>query len=576
MRIVVAIFIFLMLISSAMADGMTIKSVSYVPFSSNDRNMSGDKVILDIVAMGSASSISGTWNGSGLPDRMKVSQPLNIRIENQKQKALYENLNQGALYRYLISYRDAEEFYTGAKCDSVPSFCFHIDTDRVGMGFDRVLVVNRVYAASYARISNPIISTTVDIMIKINNTEHKQSIGSGQEARGSVLFPGLGNAIWAGMSMNGDALPNQNNYVATHTDSWKVANFVSYESYIKSFTNTDSQLTLMQEKEGSDGFGYSWKTGYENTKLCSDELCTNIVNLINIHNSIVDTLLEENVEIGYGSPTSNQKTIERQIGYSNLVLTLNAKDIGVYTSVGKPQIENISISPQADGDGLEILRVDIRNIGDAEGNFGIRMNGSIEQHISLNPGHVGSVNLTFSGIEGYNSGIVEAYDLNSAETDTRQYQVNITTPKRYIPDSEEVYNNMLLETDSSGMIQTEIQGCEGLWQFRNGEYGCFELDEAKEQLQTMKNSIVLPVPTQSPPPQEKTTSDWYLALLGMLFGMVIILIFVPWQGKRKNQISVGTLIVTGAIMVISVLIIIEWDRIVQWKGIIKYILENII
>jgi hypothetical protein len=567
----------IMIIPLAFAEGITVKSVSYVPYNGNNN------VTIYFTINGGGQSLTGTWYGQELPEGTRLEQPIKIKVSNQKETITYPYLNQGALYKYRAYYKDAEDKFSGAICKPKPAYCFPVDLDAVRFfGWDRVLIIEKVPAGQYARFGEGEISSTVQLSITVNGTEYTQNIGSGQESRGSATYQTydnqwIGNAIWTGLTMTGRALPNPNNYIGTHVlgekgqvTTWQISPLVNYEQYTKSLTETDSKLSLLSSSlvDGFDDAGASWKTGYQLPDICKDSLCSDVVNIVTVHNSIVDKLTDQSVHIDYRAPTAQQvtqvnegnviDTLNTPIGNGEIVLTLSADKIGVIQTSGIPEITNISIQSSASGDNDNSMLVNIHNAGNDKATFGIRINGSIEQKITLDSGASGQAELPFVGNEGLNSGVVEVYDIATGNSATQAYEVSVSAPKKFIPNSTEVYNDVVIKSDSTGMNQTIGKECKGIWQFKDSKYHCIKFKDIAEPAKVTKEQLYMAVPTATPEPPYEGNDGYYLWLLVVFLIGIIFAAFmgqaVSSRGGRKN--ALGALTVLLILAVISAIIIV--------------------
>lgn len=579
----VCLIVMMVSISAVSANGFTVRSVSYFPYLSNDANISSTNVTLDIVVNDAGQSVSGYWSGAELPDGMKLEQPLKIEVTNSTQTITYPFENQGALYKYQAYYKDAPDRFIGATCEDKPSFCFPIDTPTVRFsGWDRVLVIKRVASGSYAKFGNGEIASNVDLSITVNNTIYKQSIGSGQTSRGSAQFKTvnndyIGSAIWTGYSNTGAAIPNNNNYIGTYTHfQWRITNAVTYEQYVKSLTETDSQLAVLTSKlpDGFDLAGASWKEGYKVPDICKDSLCSDVVNLVTLHNAILDSMTSDNIQIGYNSPTSsNQKTtigngnvvstIGRSVGNSEVILTLAASKIGVVVSTGRPEITNISVKSYSSGSDTGALTVTVKNIGDARGTFGISGGRTLEQKITLDSGASGEVTLYLANLNiGINEGTILAYDINTGAVSSQDYRVEVTEPKLFIPNSSQVYNDVIFKSSTDGMNQTQSEPCNGIYTKSNksNDYECMKLSDIAEPA-PVKRDVILAVPTAQPkePPNETLDRYAWWVLISMVFMLVAFIFGLLLAGGTRSKKAgrafrlIVVMIVTGAVVAVIVL-----------------------
>jgi len=567
------IILALMAVPCVFADGVLVKSVSMFPYISNDPDFNKYNVTVTFVVDGSGQIVSGIWTGEGLPDGVKLSYPFEIIARNNIEIIKYPPLNQGALRKYESHFVVAEDKWNGAICELKPKFCFPVNTSREGFGLDAAFIVDRISYGSYARFGSPVISKSVDLIIKFNGIEYKQTIGSGQDSRGSVVFrtesgERIANAYWTGYTSTGVNPPNQDNFIATHLpgQSWKVAYLTDYEKYIKSLTEIDTLLQNLDSDlvPGFDQEGFVWNPAYKDLNMCKDSSCSSILSMVNLHNIAFDQLTNKSIQIGYGSPTSDQKTVvdngnvvvtsKMPIGYSEITLVMAASQIGVVVSSGKPQIDNISVSNYSLGDNTGYNIIGISNVGGAAGTFGVRMNGSPELKITLEPGSSGSVSLPIEGFsEGINYGEVEVYDLQSGITSTRSYQVNVLAPKNGIPNESVPYNGVTKKFDESGINETEDVRCtDGIWQGVNGDYECLKLKDVAEPAAPKKDLVVaVPTITPSGDNQDEIITKFDLGLIIII--LILIILFVSGSKGKKKSIGRVVLGIIQLIIVISIL-----------------------
>ena len=590
MKIKNILFVILLLIGTAAGQGFTVKSVSYVPSHIGDHN--GNVTILFSVN-DAGQKITGTWNGEGLPEDVKLSQPVTIQVHNHTETLTYPILNYGSpIHKYYYYYVDAPSWSEGAKCPSKPAYCYPIDTDRAGIGLDRVIVVYRDTVGSVGALGNPDLSQKITLSLTLNDIEYSQDIGSGQEARGAVVFrtdnnQWIANAIWTGMTMTGAGTPNQDLYIATHLQNgdWQIAYKNYYDEYVKSLTDTDTKLALWQDEypDNFDNYGYSLYANYVNiNKLCEDSICSPVLNQINLHNAAADDFINQNVQIDYAAPTFNQETeitngnviehLNRQIGFAEIVLTMSASDIGIVSLAGTPKITDISIQNYSSGDTFTNIKVSVTNAGKAQGTFGVITPGSYEQRLTLEPDDSGFVILKVINLkEGVHTGKIEVYDLASEENDTQQYQVNVAAPKLFVPNDANVYNNALIQSDKAGMQEEIVDDChDGIWQisFDDGErYNCIHKADIPDPVPAKKEIISLlpPVPvsplsTQLPKSVPDSGIELYVWIIMILILIIVIMMLVT-SNKKKRIDTYGIIATLAVIAGLGLLFVHFWPGI---------------
>lgn len=565
----ICIVLFLLLIFPVSGEGFTTKSISSTNIISNSDSLQSANITLDIVANNGGQSVVGQWSSL---NGMNLSQPLKISMGSIKESLTYAILNQGVLYKYNSYYIDAPGVLNSAVCPSAPAYCYAINTNRMGVGFDRLIVIDRVPAGSYGVFGNPDISWSGDMSISLNGTQFSQKIGSGEEARGSVQFYTnekdlIANVAWVGSLVTGTATQNQNNYVASHIlgGSWKIAPKTSYETYQKSLSDTDTKLDIWK--------GYP---AYAEMVVCNDEFCSEVVNLVTIHNANVDKLLSTNTKIDYGSVTSaSSKTgsgnvvdvIDRTIAYPELIVTLRASHLGIIVSTGTPRIESVEAIDSASGDNSGYVKVSVKNIGAGQGTFNIRMAGSKESKVTLAPDETKDVSLFFDdSFAGSREGTVEVYDINTGVQDSREYQLNVSQAKTFIPNTESVYNDVVSKSDTTGMNTTQLMDCShGVFKGKDGKLSCIELANVAPPEQPKTALQMSTVPQELPKSLEGGLYSWLLIVLIIIILLLYVLekIINRQSGglKRKNVIGAGMLKIILALAIVLLFLTVLWPLI---------------
>ncbi len=568
--------IILLSISTASADsGLTVLGMSCYPQISNSESLNKSTCTLNLVT-GGGQVVAGEWNTIG---DIQLRQPLKIEFGHVVESASYPILNFGTLWRY--------DSYYASSCPGKPSYCFMIEKGKY-------FIIKRIPAGSYGGFGNPDISTIMEVSISLNGTKFTKKIGSGEAARGNVRFDNNGSWIASmagiGYLLTGSALPNQDNFIATSNSSpWNVAPRVEYDRYEKSLYDADTQLQI---REDLREMVLNWNGIKEYRQVaCQDPVCSDVLNIVTLHNVIVEDLLKTNVRIGYDSPTSGLTTItdrgnvinvlDREITRQSIIVTMPASVLGVIVSVGKPEIVNISSPQFASGD-QGYVRVGVKNIGDATGTFSVKAYGAKESRITLVPNEQGEVSVFFfDAVQGNLSGSIEVYDINSGEQDEKNYNVSVLAPKIYIPNQTQVYNNVVTLTDQTGMIQEEVNNCDGkVFRFQDGKYDCFAIDAVsistppppRQELQFSGSGQTT---TAGQPDKGNSFYEWLLLLVIIgIFGLVIV---DRWstrktRGYKKNLIGAGT---TKLILALAVLFLIYvlWGQVVI--GAISGMIEGI-
>jgi len=568
MKLLFYVMIVMMIIPSAFAEGFTVSSVSYVKNIAHDSN-----ITMELIIDGGGQSVSGIWMGVGLPDNVSLSRPLKIEVKNNTEKLIYPFINQNTLYKYHAYYVDSYKDES-AQCPPRPAFCYPVNIDYVytwnhkivSIMIKRLIVVERQAIGSYSSFGNPDISQNIELGITVGDNEYRQTIGTGQDSRGTAVFrtnenEWLANAHYTGMSMTGRGSPNQNLYIGTHENGkeWRISPKVYYDNYVKSLTATDIRLALWQNElqDNWDRIGTDLPRGEIESTACKDALCSDVINAVNLHNAEVEKLLSQNVGIDYSSPMAKQETVIRDgnvydtlnqpIGNGHVILTLNAEEIGIISLSGKPKIEDVSVTSCVSGDNTCSFLVKIENVGNAKSTFGVRVNGSIEQKITIDSGKSSQLEVLFNVYEGINIGNVEVYDLVSGDSDTKSYQINVSSPKRHIPNDSEVFNNAELKNSEDGMNQTTVKDCpNGIWTRINGAYVCTFIKDIPVPTQPARMQYQIPVPTPAPAQEARSSTIWVIVIV-FLAGMVIALLLTGGRSKKGRGVSIGLILLILAI-----------------------------
>lgn len=565
----ICIVLFLLLIIPVSGEGFTTKSISCFGIESNNAEVASGNCTLDLMTNG-GQTVTGQWqNLNGL----NLTMPLQINIGRIKETLNYAILNQGVVYKDDSHYIDAPSVLDGAVCPSAPAYCYPVNTNRMGVGYDRVIVVDRVPAGSYGSFGNPDVSWSGNMSISLNGTQYSQKIGSGEEARGAAQFhtkegEWIANAVWVGSLVSGTATPNQNGYVATHAlgGSWNIAPKPIYDVYLKSLSDTDTKLDIWK--------GYP---AYAEMVVCNDEFCSDVVNLVTIHNNNVDKLLSANTKIDYGSVTSTPVSkvglgnvvdvIDRTIAYPELLVTIRASHLGIIVSTGTPQIESVEAVGSASGDNSGYVKVSVKNIGAGQGTFNVRMSGSKEVQVTLAPEEVKSVSLFFDdSFAGSREGTVEVYDVNTGVQDTREYQLNVSQAKTFIPNTEIVYNDVVSKSDDTGMNTTQLMDCtNGVFKGKDGKLSCIELANVAPPEQSKTALQMSTVPQEIPQKLEGGLYGWLLIVLIFIILLLYVLekIINRQSGglKRKNVIGAGMLKIILALAIVLLFLTVLWPLI---------------
>jgi len=567
-KVDVGMFLLLLLLAIpiATAGGFTLKSISSTHIISNNESLSKANITADLTANGGGQSLSGTIDDfSQLGDNLKVQSPIKISMGNIQERLNYQILNQGALYKFTSYYLDAPGLFTGTECPQAPSLCFKIDTDRIGFGYDRLLIVDRIWAASFGYFGNPDISWKGEMTMSINGMQYTEAIGSGEDARGNLQFHDskgnwMANVMWIGSLVSGQAVPNQDNYVASKTSGsqWQVSGKAYYEKYIKSLSESD---TLLQIKADEPSVS-------ENPS-CKDEFCSDVLNILTIHNSIIDELLSQNTRIDYSSVTSDSEQVisggsmvsvlDRTIAFPELIITMHASDLGITILTGIPQIESIDIHNSASGDNTALVIGHIKNTGDFQGTFIGNIPGSHESNkLTLAPNEVGDIVLFLNDtVAGTRAEMLTVYDINSGASDSKEFEISITEAKKFIPNSTLVFDDVVQTATSDGMSSANVLDCSGgIFTMTSNGYDCIPLKDAKVEQPKQQVISAAPISISNPDNAPKGNTLLYLWILVIIFGIIFmcLLIYKIFTiGSRTQKKSIRAAFWGIAVVVILVM-----------------------
>jgi len=562
-----------------MAGGFTVTSVS----------KSNDSFLISLILNDGGQTISGYINGSefDIPG-IKINSSIKFEVSKVIEKLNYAVLNQGTLWWYLIIYYDASGFYDGAVCPDVPAvYCFVIDVPgRIGFGYDRVIAINRVPIGSYGGLQNPELSWIGTMALTIDGKQYKQNIGSGEAARGSIQFP-IGNVQWLGSLVTGQAIPNQNLYVATHgidAPRWSISPKADYERYVKSLTEVDTVLNVWDEQQNKYR---AWQRETYEEMICQDVLCSSVFNVVTMHNANAERLLTKNVMIDYGSVTAKSSlagydgniydVIDRKIANPMVILKVKASALDIMTLSGKPLIKDISVSPFSSGDSNGYVKLMVQNIGDAQGTFTARINGSFESNkITLQKDEIGTLvlflkdNLNASEIRKEN---IEVYDIASGETDSREFIVNVTQPKTFIPNDLRAYNDVITKSNDEGTVEYKLLDCSsGIFHYIGGKYQCTDINDAVI-VPVVQETIKPPSSFIIDPPKEDAGFD-YLWIAIILLIIILIALIVKYilsfnilsMARSRQKKGFAPVMFVLGLLALLILYVLYWESVLGYAN----------
>ncbi len=584
--------------------GFTVTSIS----------QDGDYFLINLIIDGSGESIGGyiypeNFNIPGI----KVQEKLKISISKATELLNYAVSNKGTLWKYTDPvYYDRLDYWHGAVCPVKPAHCYKIDIPwEFGEGNDRIVVTSLTPGGSYGGLENPDISILQTIGIKINNTEYKENIGTGETTRSNIQFKGVPLSIRiVGLILTGRGYPNQNLYVATHrieTSRWNIAPVPYYEQYVKSLTESSAFLRDWNEQEP---VLEPWDGEQIKAYNCKDVLCSTLVNLVTEHNSNVDKLLSKSVSIDYGAATAVQSSVsgydshiydslDRPITNTEMIIRIKGSLLRTIILSGEPKIIKIESPDFVSGENNGYIRIYLQNIGTVQGTFTSRTNNTFESDkITLQPGEAGSLTLFLrSGVNAtqVKAGDIEVYDIASGSNDTAEYQLNITTPKLFIPNETRIYNEIITKAEPDGLSEYKILDLSGdhdqdgteedpqVLRWDGSKYSSESVDDVAEKLETRATPTPAPQALYLPPvkPPENPSFDfmWVIVLI-LAFILVIFLVnsFGNSRQRSKKGFPLVPVLLGLGILAGVVLFALYWDNVQAFANemIIKYAIENII
>jgi hypothetical protein len=572
-KIIMLIFLIGILAYPVQAE-MMVKSISCFPIISNFESLSKANCTINTVLNGGNHILIGEITGNSLIT------PFKLDISDRTETISYDRLNQGATYRFDIKYIDGD-------CPGKPAYCFLIkkgtlQIDRHGIYFspDRNAVVTKVADGTYYRFGSPKITSKEKISISMNGTTQEMFIGSG-DARGMITLQNnnewIGKVQMLGYSMTGNDAPNQDNFVGTTKNGInKITYSTDFLEYSRSLDETDIKLSIYQEDKEIVYISKISENTFKNP-TCKDEVCSKVLNLIDLHNSNLAKLQNKNINIGYQSATSGIiKTEIKPIAYDELLITIKADKLGIIVNTGKPEFVSFDVPECIEGDGYCQGIVKIKNIGPYEGAFEAFASGATGDKIILKPGATGEIKLFFNNItQGSYKGEIIVYEMNTGEEVKQNFSLNVISSKNFRPNETISYNSVTFETDKTGMYQNITENCEGKVIKHNpntDKYDCFDVE--KVALTAIPPQQGYPPMQQLQPiyPNQTNPESFYKwALIGVI-AMVIILFLVSIISKGmklKNLYGAGVIILLLALL--SILLIYLYTQRIEIMELIKNI-----
>lgn len=535
--------------------GFVIESISATNIISNDQELASANFIVSAVANGGGQSVIGYF-ADDIQQKFAnliVKYPLRIEIGSIIETLDYPIENQGSLYGWTYSYTDAPNGWTGAKCDTDPNvvYCLPINTDRWGLGLDRVINIKKAPLGNYGRFNDPNTNIKGKITLTINGIPITKEISNQLQSAEFYSATGewIARANWVGNLVTGTGKPSESLYIATYTvanGKWRVAPYSSYDNYLVSLGSTDAKLLAIKNglPPNFQNIGYTWTSGYkEPIEFCGDSACNNVINILTAHNGAVGTMLSKDVAIGYDSATvgaassqqsdSNSVTVtltNRRISNPKFVFEVKAKSLGVYIPVGKPQIISIDSKEFASGDSNGIATATIKNVGEATGAFVVTFTESTNtfyqagnpQKITLEPGQTGTATVHIahgsSAQAESKTARMRVYDYNKPSNyNEKDFIISMTAPKKCIPGNVRAEGEVVWTCKADGSGEEITLDCtnKGL-DYANGKYSC-KVGDTKG------------TPTPTPPGTNQTKKsagtvlNWYETPQAGILAILIIL-----------------------------------------------------
>ncbi len=554
--------------------GWFVNAITQTNIISNDPDLGAAKFIID-VTVGGGQNVVGTLDQADFKTKLPeitVKNPLKIQMGDIKEYITYPIRNEGQLFRYTFVYKDPVDIW-GAKCDPAPKMCFPINTDRIGFGFDRVLIVDKTYGGSYGKLDSAQVGWKGNIIMSINNIPLKAGEIGSAEATGSIDFTTaagewVGRAAWTGSLVTGAAPPAPNLYYATYTqyyNVWHIAQgalFEGTDGYFLKYTLAEAGLRE-ESKKVQDSLQYDPDKVYT---PCKDTSCSYVVNLVLASNDRLDDFVDNNSKISYGALTaSTAQSIQNPVAatetvpinqnmgnvvtelpvtitHQNFQIIVKAASLSVEINVGKPEIVNLEVPKFASGDETGVARVTIKNVGTASGRFAatfVDASGTfapssnvLSSAITLDAGETGTVNVYIdhgtSAIPQNKWATMRVYDVNKPSNYAeRGFQISMTSPKQCQPGASRTDKGIVYLCRDDGMGESIVLTClEGILRLdpvftETGGYACEEVkktDGKKDDGTVTEDGKTIKVVIK-----KGIFVDWYQSPLVTLFGILVLI-----------------------------------------------------
>jgi len=532
------------------AGGFTVNSISATKVISNDADLETANFIITVTANGGGQSLSGTIQPSTIKSLTgyDVNVPITIDMSGVSEQLEYAIKNEGSLYVYGTAYSpETSTPFTGG-CLTGFEYCYSM-VKSSWFGFVpyltvRSLNVKKVPSGSVGSIENPNVNWKGTITYTVAGVPYSQDVGSTTAPKDFYMgSEWVANAKWTGNLLTGQATPNQNNYKAIYdSNAWRIAPMQTYLDYRDSMTKVDTLFTSY--------------TTTQNT-LCSDWLCSAIMNPVGQHQAIVDKLKGSNERITYTASTAPSQTTttingiptivettDRRISNPQLVFTIRAKSLGVVIPVGKVGELSATAPTFASGDANGVVVATFKNIGTGTGTFSgtftdpsgtFTMTSNTESNkVTVLPGNTGKLTIYVghgtTAQPTTKTGTVRIFDYNKpsnyAET---QVTISMTTPKACVPESTRTSGNILYKCKPDGTGEVVVIDCttQGGLGYTNGQYSCGQASGTQSGGVANNTNADGSIDAEKP--------NWYdTTPAKVLAGLIVILVALLYWRKQNE------------------------------------------
>jgi len=560
------------------ASGFTVLSITPSTPVSNNEDLKNANFTVVLIGGGGGSIVGdyGSETFSKFLTNMFVEYPLRIELDNAQETLDRQIFSDGRLYKHEYHYIDASDPINVAKCDG-SDFCLPMHTDARMSVFnpDKILAVNRVQVGTYGSFGKANINQNVDMTVTINGVPHTENLGSGDISKGSINFYDTSEEWFAvakfiGYIPTGQSPPEQTRYIATYkpeNKQWQIAPKYYYDLYKESLIKIDSKFNNWKDSN------YQKLSDDNKFKIyvCEDNLCANVVNCITEHNTILKTLTDSNVKIGYESilststsittDTKNNKitgnvkdTIDLKIGNVLIVMNIKASKLKPYIPVGIPKIESIISNPFNSGSGNNSVYITVTNVGKSKGTFSAYLKeesgtftslSNVESaKTTLEPKQTGTITMYIG--HGANleeiqkTGTIIVYDVNfpgENNTVSKDFTIKMESPLVCKPNEYRLFNDKVYKCNKEGTDEVLTLECEhGLLRQIDGKYSCEKVDgNTKPDPQEESESITSGSKDLIPEEDKKEESGALINALYWILCFLILTSIFMIANKIRNE-----------------------------------------